>query len=684
MVPVREMLDAQRGQVLLWMPVFLGTGIGVYFSLKTEPSAVVLAGCAALMAINLLLAVLRRYGLAYLLLPLSLIAAGLLLATWRANDVAAPVLDWRYYGAVQGRVVMIDRSQSDVPRLTLDNVVLNDVAPHKTPTRVRVSLHGDQQYLTPEPGLTVMMTAHLSPPGGPVEPGGFDFQRMAWFQGLGAVGYTRTPALVLYPADPNAWDLVIYRLRMQISQGIQARIPGETGAFASAILTGDRSGIGQEALEDLRASNLAHLLAISGLHMGLLTGFVFAAVRMGIALIPPLAMRVSGKKIAAVVALIAATLYLGLSGGAVATQRAYIMVAVMLVAILFNRRALTLRGVALAAIIVLVLRPEALMGPGFQMSFAATTALVAVFSALRGWDYRLPRVIRPVFSVLASSAVAGAATAPFAAAHFNQVAHFGLLANLLSVPLMGSVVIPSAVLAAILSPFGLEWIPLWVMGVGIDWILFVAGWVASLDGALSRVPSPPDAVLPLLTFGAIFVILFRGLPRWIGVLPVIAAFALWGNVERPALLISESGGLIGVMTDQGRVLSKARGEGFVASNWLENDGDLVTQEDAAARGQIEQINLAQQVVLHRTGKAARTLPADCDGADWVIVNAKVEQPVDCTIIGPDSLKQSGAIAIYNPQAPRIVMARQTTGLRLWNKRQYDQPPPDLRTLTKAD
>ena len=271
------------------------------------------------------------------------------------------------------------KRQSDAVRLTLDRVKLDRVDPDKTPHRVRISLHGDATLgIRPEPGLRVMTTAHLSPPSGPVEPGGFDFQRHAWFAELGAVGYARVPLLAVSVAE---FDLrqEVFRIRMAVSARVRDVLPGDTGGFAAAVTTGDRSGMSKGVLEDLRASNTAHLLAISGLHMGLLSGFVFAGLRLLFALIPMIALYWPARKMAAVGALMAASVYLALSGGNVATERAFIMVAVALCAILLNRRALSLRAVAIAALIVLTLRPEALMGPGFQMSFAATTALVAVF-----------------------------------------------------------------------------------------------------------------------------------------------------------------------------------------------------------------------------------------------------------------------------------------------------------------
>jgi len=304
--PLRTALLAQRGQLLCWAPVCLGIGIGIYFALPVEPSPVRLGAAAGGAAALLLVA--RRSGeaAAPLMMALALVLLGLALAGTRARMLEEPVLGWRYYGPVEGRIIEIDRSASDKTRLTLDRVVLGDVAPARTPARVRVSLHGAQDWLVPEPGMTVILTGHLSPPAGPTEPGGFDFQRMAWFDRLGAVGYSRTPALVLAPAAEGQAGLGIYRLRMALSAAIRDALPGERGTFAAAILTGDRSAIPQDTLEDLRASNLAHLLAISGLHMGLLTGLVFAATRTGIALVPAVALRVPGKKIAAAVALVAA------------------------------------------------------------------------------------------------------------------------------------------------------------------------------------------------------------------------------------------------------------------------------------------------------------------------------------------------------------------------------------------
>ncbi|MFV2052606.1 ComEC/Rec2 family competence protein [Aliiroseovarius sp. YM-037] len=670
------LLEAQRGALFPWVAVFFGIGIGIYFSLKVEPTpnAYLLLGVAAVCLAILTRWFAERWG--PLFIAAMMVCFGVMIAGAHAHLSTASVLGYRYYGPIEGRVIKIDRSLSDKVRLTLDRVVLRDMSPAATPERVRVSLHGQQGYIDPAPGMVVILTGHLSPPQGPAEPGGFDFRRMAWFQQLGAVGYTRSPVLTLSPPKPGA-GLLVTKIRSGVARWVGVRLPGDVGAFATAIMTGDRSGISRETLDALRASNLAHLLAISGLHMGLLTGFVFSVLRYGLALWPGIGLRWPTKKIAACGALIAASIYLGLSGGNVATVRAFIMVAVMLVAVLFDRRALTLRAVAVAALIVLTLRPESLIGPGFQMSFAATAALVAVFGALRDWNgWRAPGWARPGLAVLLSSFVAGAATAPIAAAHFNQVAHFGLIANLLTVPLMGALVVPAAVLTMLLSPFGLGHFGLWLMAWGIRWIIGVAHWIAGQEGALSHVVTPGPTVLPLIALGGLFVILWQGRARLLGALLVGVGCYVWTGTERPALLISESGALFGVMTEDGRALNKPRGDGFVALSWLENDGDNSPQDAASERPGIvgergrQRIHLGGVGFQMLSGRGAdEVLSVACETGDWVVFSGEADvPPKPCNLLDQDKLRSLGSVAFsVRNQGLHMETAASKAGQRLWTQ-----------------
>ncbi len=670
--PLQALLEA-RASLFPWIPVFIGIGIAAWFAAAVEPGATAYGLAALLCALSLVLRLRGPDLLHPLAIAVACVALGWLAAGARAHLVAAPMLEFRYYGPVQGRIVDMDRSQTDALRLTLDRVVLREVSPARTPVKVRVSMQADQPWLKPSPGQVVVLTGFLAAPDGPVEPGGFDFRRMAFFDQLGAVGYTRTPVLLL--AEPEAGDTVIARLRTYLTAAMLAEMPGQAGAFAAGAMTGDRSAITQDTVVALRDSSLAHLLAISGMNMAFLVGFVFALIRYGLALVPYVALRVNTKKVAAVVSLGVALFYLLLSGANVATERAFIMVSVMLGAVLLDRRALTMRTVAISGTILLLARPESLTEPGFQMSFAATVALIAGFAALDGavMRERLPRWLLPAFMLVFSSVIAGFATAPYAAAHFNRFTDYGLLANLLTVPVMGAVVMPAGAVAALVAPLGLAWLPLWVMERGAAWILFIAHWIAGLEGAVTAIPAPGPYVMALVTLGGIWVILWRGRVQLVGVVALGMAFGLWTLSERPVLLISGDGKLVGLVGAEGRALSAASGGGFAAQNWLENDGDLADQKLAAARPGFEgdkgerRFSVAGIRMVSLTGKGALDrLPAACAQDVVVVLAAEAEVvPTGCRLIDQTVLRETGPLAVIDgADGPRFMMVKARA--RIWS------------------
>ena len=666
-------LQAARGQLFPFVPVFVAVGIGVWFKLGFEPSAV---HYGVLAVLCLLCLGFWRLG-PELAQPLAVAAAcvlaGLLAIGLRAHLVQAPMLEYPYYGPVQGRIVDIDRSQSDALRLTLDQVVLADHTAGETPETVRISLHGPPPDLPYEPGQSVMVTARIAAPEGPTEPGGFDFRRMAYFNQLGAVGYTSSPVVLWAP--PLGGAEAINRLRNRLSQAIEAAVPGDSGAFASGVMTGDRSNISAAVISDLRLSSLAHLLAISGMNMAFLTGFVFAITRYGLALVPPVALRVNSKKLAAVAAFGVALFYLLLSGANVATTRAFLMVSVMLGAVLLDRRALSFRSVALSALVLLLVQPESLTEPGFQLSFAATIALIAGFAPTQGWlKARVPGwTITPLMLGM-TSLLAGLATAPFAAATFNRFTDYGLIANLLTVPVM-SLLMGAGAVAALLAPFGLAGPALWVMDMSARWILFVAHWIAGLDGAVTMIPSPDAWVIPLIAFGSLWAVLWSGRLRLAGIAPVALALVLWGLTERPAGLISSDGVLVGLMGPEGRALSAPKGAGFAAKSWLEDDGDLALPEAAALRWGFEGPKSARRftiggvrgvVLSGKTGLAG--LGAACAAADLVIVPVSLGPAPTadggCLVVDRPVLDRAGAIALkVEPGGLRLDPARQVA--RIW-------------------
>ncbi len=665
---VAAALAGLRGELFAFVPVGLGIGIGFWFQASAEPDGMSY-GLALVGLVPVLLACRLWDALQPFAIFAGCILCGFLVCGLRVQVVAAPVLAEDYYGPLTGRIVEVDRSQAGALRITLDQVWLAETPPDATPARVRLSLQGDQRWLDPIPGTVVMATAFLSAPQGPVEPGAFDFRLMAFFDGLGAVGYTRHP--VLPWAEPAPGEARIGRLRTYLSAGIRAHIPGDPGAFAAGVLTGDRSGLSRDAVEALRDSSLAHLLAISGMNMAFLIAFVFALLRYGLALIPRLSLRMDSKKLAAVVSLGVAGFYLLLSGSNVATERAFIMVAVMLGAVLLDRRAITLRSVALAGTILLVWQPEALLSPGFQMSFAATVALIAGFAAMSrhmqpgAW----PRWVQMTLSLLLSSLLGGIATAPFAAAHFNRFTDFGLLANLLTGPVMGLVVMPAGAVAALAAPFGLAALPLWVMELGCRWILYVAHSVAALDGSVTAIPAPPAVVLPVLTLGLCWLVFWPGPLRLAGLGAVIASLGLWHQAERPTVLIG-AGGLVGVMGQEGRAISTKRGGGFVVQNWLENDGDLAERATAAARpGFVEGDGGRVFTLGDRTGLVMAVDGPVPDGACMrhAVIILRKGAPGDgpCLLLTDEVLSRTGTVAIYADRG-RMLLRLTHDGSRAWS------------------
>ncbi|MEM6307394.1 MAG: ComEC/Rec2 family competence protein, partial [Pseudomonadota bacterium] len=498
---IQAHLARQVPQVYLWCAVGFATGAGLYFGLPYEPG---FWSLPVLCVLSFLLLTRR----APLLTVVACLGLGYGWAGIKAHWVAGPVLDKRMYTTVTGRVVLLDKSASDKPRMTLDQVQIEKLAGRAGPHRVRIALHGPGA--PPDIGDRLRIVAHLSPPPGPAEPHGFDFQRHAWFLRLGAVGYARKP-----PVDVGQGGGVpMAQMRARVTDWVHTHLPQRTGGVAVAITTGDRSYLTTDVVQDLRAANLAHLLAISGLHMGLLAGLMFGVLRFAFLPLP----RGDPKRWAAAGALALAFGYLLLSGASIATERAFVMTAVVFGAVILRRRALTLRAVALAVWIVLVLRPQAIISPGFHMSFAATIALIVAFRWITDHGYlSRPGPLRYLGSATVSALVAGAATAPFAAAHFNMIPHYGLVANLLAVPLMASVVMPGWIIAVILTPVGAEGLGFWIMDHGLQAILWIAHQVAGWAGAVSRVKSPAPVVLPAMTLGAIFFILWQGHIRWAGI-----------------------------------------------------------------------------------------------------------------------------------------------------------------------
>jgi competence protein ComEC len=567
-------LARERDRLVLWLPVAQGLGVGGYFLRDTEPE---LWPAAALVLFGVIAIWLARYRPLALAIAAAGTAAaiGFAIASWRTSQVAAPILSWRTGPVeVSGRVVELAGA-----RLTLDRLDIAGLAAADTPERVRVTLRpgGD----TVRPGDRVRLRAMLQPPSGPPMPGAHDFARDAFFRRLGGVGFAIAPVRVIGQAEPAGFDIWLARLRRAVTDRIQKPLDPVAGPVAAAMITGERGTIPAWVDEVMRDSGIYHLLSISGVHFSIVAAVIFFGVRRLLALSETIALRHPIKKWAAGIAIAVSFGYLLLSGNGVPAQRSFLMIAVVLLAVLIDRSALSMRTVALAAAVVLALAPEALLGPSFQMSFAAVIALIAAYEAFgprfAEWTAEAGPVRKAALylvSIGLTTVVAGMASAPFALFHFGRFVNYGLIANLIAVPLTTLWIMPWSVLAMLLMPLGLESLALVPLGWGVHAMLAIAKWVAAWrPGAVLVLPVLPLWGLLAVVAGGLWLCLWRGPPRFLGVVGMALGLLSPATVDPPDLIVDEGGKLIAARAADGALMLRATPQRKrETASWLRQDG----------------------------------------------------------------------------------------------------------------
>lgn len=680
-------LEAEQERWFAWGPVLIGCGIGTYFSLSSEPS--LLLALAPLAVVLAVWAARSGQGTVERIIVSALLASsfGFALAKVRVETVAAPVLARQHNNIeVRGWVELIEPRVTRGKRLTLRTISVGDLGADARPVRVRISVPRVPEGL--QPGQVVRVRATLMPPSGPAMPGDFDFGRQAWFARLGAVGYSLSTPVVepmvgadAAPLDLRAWAHV-ERLRQMIGARITAALPGERGEIATALITGERGGISEETNDAFRDSGILHILSISGFHMVIMAGSVFFIVRLMLAAFPSIALRYPIKKWAAATAMAAAFGYLMISGGAFATVRSAIMISIMFLAVLLDRPALAVRNVVLAATLILVAFPESLFDVGFQMSFAAVLGLICAYEALREserWralmERRWVRAGMFIGGIVLSTLVASAAVAPFTAYHFHKSQQYALLANLIAVPVCNLVVMPAALVSIVVMPLGLEAVPLWIMGWGIDAMVWGAERVAELPGAVISVPAMPVAAFLLMVLGGLWLLLWQ--TRWrIGGLGAIAAgIALAPTLPVPDVLIGRDGELIAARVNGGELSAVGAGRSsYELERWLEYDGTGRTLEAAAKSSGFACDGIGCSAKVKGMALAVSRHPAafaeDCRRATILI--APIVSPKGCSgpkvVVDFFAVRREGPHALYIESDGRVrvdtVAARR--GLRPWS------------------
>ncbi|MDQ2860742.1 MAG: ComEC/Rec2 family competence protein, partial [Pseudomonadota bacterium] len=608
--------------------------------------------------------------------------------------------------AVQGWVVDIETPSERGERLLIAPTHIAGLAPTATPTRIRivVAAPGGPQD-APPPGTAVALITLLDPPPGPASPGAYDFARDAWFEGIGGVGLAMRPPVTATLAPPS-WrlrlEMAVNALRWSVARRLAADIGGVMGpddggaaGLAVAVTTSHQDWLAADHRDDLRASGLAHMLAIAGLHTAALSGFAFFAFRFAIAAWPWLALRVPGKKIAAAAALVVVGGYLILSGAHPPARRAAITASVAFFAILVDRRAVSLHSLSLAALIILITEPDVVLAPGFEMSFCATASLVALAELWRrapapvslAWPLAAIQKARDwTIAMLMVSFVAGAATGPFAIQHFNRVANYGVFANLTADFLATALLMPALALSLLAEAVGLGHAlaaPIfWLAGWAAKGVIFLGHLFGVAPGAALMLSSAPQIALAISYLGIVFACLWRGRLRWIGV-PMAAAVALWPRPPAPVAWIAADGNDAAIVAEGREVPLKPGMRLYATQLWAQRRGFGFTADPAAAQALQQRFFDCDRKGCAPIGPSRPAIAAWwtkrapnaeragglCAQTDIVIFRADVSPPPACRgaiVLTRADFARGGAAEVFaSPKGWRIAWSQPLRGERPW-------------------
>ncbi|WP_281517423.1 ComEC/Rec2 family competence protein [Ferranicluibacter rubi] len=730
--------EAAFGHPFLFLPLLIALGALLWFSARDPPGLVNVAvlACVFCMASGVLLS---RPGWVRLVV---LMATGLLLgatsAAFETARTATVMLDSPVTTTMTGRILSREIAGRNAYRYIVALQRTEAPTLRRPPTTLTLVVRNGGAAKV---GDVIKGRARLSPPSGPALAGLNDFGFDSFFKGIGAVGYAYGKPQVVADAGgretgnvsliDRGWaGLAVWREAIGIR--IRTTIPGDAGAIAAALVTAEERAISRDSITALRNSGLGHVLAISGLNMVLAAGTLLVGLRTGLSLVPGLAHRAPIKKIAAAGALLMVCFYILISGGAVSAVRSWIMIVIMLVAVFFDRPSISLRNVAIAALVILSVDPSAVSGPGFQMSFAATLALVAGYARWR--EREVPTGRREGNEMLAgirgflaglflSSLIGGVSTMIYSAAHFNQLPAYGLLGNMLAMPVIGIVVMPAGLIAMLLMPLGLDTLPLIVMGYGLEVMLAVARFVSSLGGQIMT-GRLPHAAFALIAIGGVVLCLLRTRLALAGLgLAILGlCIAIAAPSERPAVVIAEDGRLAAIIDGTAGASNRTRPPAFIYGQWTRalrldrHDAptariDLALPEPpspttdrrnrpafepSAARAVLSRLigegekgrftcvpeqwcaTTSRQGWVVVTVEDRRLVGAACDLADLVVTSASLAFPTcrsGAFLAGARMLRKTGALEIYAdssaPDGRRIVPAMDGLS-RPWQRhRAYD-------------
>lgn len=665
---VKQKFLDEADQWFNWIPVLIGTGMGIYYTLPVEPSIFFILPCLILG--GLLAWFPKTRILSWLVAG---IAFGIFMAQIRTIQKSHIILSHEYGPAmIEGTIDEIERYENG-GRVVLQQVLLENISPDQTPTKIRLRLRQNMHLL--DIGDRIKVRGVLNAPGRAVAPGSYDFARDLYFKEIGAVGYTMG-AITLIKPDPQTtwgWRDQINQWRDHLNIKIRRMVPGDAGAFVAALITGDRHGLAPDTMEQIRNAGIAHLIAISGMHIGMVAGLVFAVVRMILALVPRVVLYYPTKKWAAVMSGLVAGFYMLLAGATIPTQRAFVKVVLVLLAILLDRTAISMRLVAWAAIIILFIAPESILSPGFHLSFAAVIALVAfyeksqsMFKNLSHHNQGFGKIIFYAAGLACTGLVAGLATAPYTAFHFHEVAQYGVITNMVAIPLMAVWVMPCLLAVLFTVPFGGGNTAIIWMANGTEQILTLSKTIAAWPHAITQMPHMPLVGIVAISLGGLWVCIWQTRWRWWGVVPIIIGLSVPAFYTAPDIWVQEKGDLVAINHEGKLHFSSLSKEKFVQRMWLERHAQSTPLSWKSLLSCDQQGCVA--LVKNRTIAFPRTPSAiadDCVNADLVIAPFQISQ---CKAISIDqkSLQYGGNHFIWiTPETIKIQSVQGYIGTRPW-------------------
>ncbi len=679
-------LLAERDQLPVWIVVAFGAGIAAWFALPGAdwPVAVIALGLGTGLLVRAAYGpwAAMEIGARAMFVVLLMLAAGMAHMALRADRVAADPLAVPWFGELTGRII----EREAQPARGQVRLVIAPAPALGLPERIRVNLDLALDDARVRPGAIISARARLMPPAQAALPGGYSFAQRAWFDGLGATGRLLDPPRIV---SEGAGATGLDSLRAQLSAHIQQSVPGGAGGIAATLATGDRGAISEEDAEAMRRSGLAHLLSISGLHVTALIGAVWLITLKLLALFPPLARAWRLPLVAAGAGALAGIAYTLLTGAEVPTIRSCAAGLLVLAALALGRDPVSPRLIAAGAMLVLLIWPESLMGPSFQLSFAAVTAIVALHdhSAMHAWaaaDYSWPgRVARFLAMLFLTGLLIEFTLMPIALHHFSKAGIYGALANMVAIPLTTFIIMPIEAIALLLDLVGLGAPFWWLCGQALNGLLALAHWVAEAPGAVALFPRTGAGVYALFVIGGLWVFLWRSHARWLGLIPMALGSVMVAVQPVPDLLITGDGQHVAITQADDRLVILRRRTGEYALQSLSEsaafEGEAVPIEDwPEARCNAEfcsvvlrsgQRTYSVLIGRNRERVPERALAAACRRADIVIAGRWLPRSCRPRWIKADRamLARTGGLAFYLGDQTIRTVASDHAGHPWWDR-----------------